>query len=53
MDNAKLDTYQLDLLMVVSWGVLSGLKLKKPQCLSDITLQVISTKESNTQGSHP
>ncbi len=36
MDNAKLDTYQLDLLMVVSWGVLSGLKLKKPQRLSDI-----------------
>jgi hypothetical protein len=43
MDDTKLDTYQLDLLMVVSWETLSSIKhkkLKRPR--SDTVQELLS-----------
>jgi hypothetical protein len=46
MDDTKLDTYQLDLLMVVSWETLSGIKHKKLKCPSSDTIQELSSNDA-------
>ncbi len=46
MDDAKLDTYQLDLLMVISWETLHGTKHKKLKHPSSDTTQELSRNKT-------
>jgi hypothetical protein len=46
MDDAKLDTYQLDLLKVISWETLHGTKHKKLKRPSSDTAQELSRNKT-------
>jgi hypothetical protein len=46
MDNTKLDTYQLDLFMVVSWETLLSIKHKKLKRPSSDTVQELSSNDT-------